>query len=109
MDFILNRLQRSQYDIFVDASTSWGIGGCCGIYYFAISWRQFRYLQVHVDIIARMELLAGLVAILCFEDLIRTKLVRLYTDNNNAYHWLRKSRTSDRQGTKFLALWELLK
>ena len=35
-DFILGKLQRSKYDVFVDASTSWGIGGCCGALYFMI-------------------------------------------------------------------------
>ena len=29
-DFILGRLPRAKYDIFFDASTTWGIGGCCG-------------------------------------------------------------------------------
>ena len=32
--FILNELPRSEYAIFVDASTEWGIGGCCGPAYF---------------------------------------------------------------------------
>ena len=35
-DFVSNRIPRAGYDIFVDASTSWGIGGCCGRFYFAI-------------------------------------------------------------------------
>ena len=35
-DYILGNLPRSKYDIFVDASTSWGIGGCCGALYFMI-------------------------------------------------------------------------
>ena len=34
MDFLLNRIPRHTDDIFVDASTSWGIGGCCGRFYF---------------------------------------------------------------------------
>ena len=35
--FILGKLPRSEFDIFVDASETWGIGGCCGIYYFKFS------------------------------------------------------------------------
>ena len=35
-DYILGNLPRSKYDIFVDASTSWGIGGCCGALYFMV-------------------------------------------------------------------------
>ena len=33
-DFILGQLPRCHSDVFVDASTEWGIGGHCGIYYF---------------------------------------------------------------------------
>ena len=36
MDFILKRIPQAHYNIFVDASTSWGVGGCCGRYFFAI-------------------------------------------------------------------------
>ena len=35
-DYVLDRLPRTEYDIFVDASTSWGIGGCCGRYFFSL-------------------------------------------------------------------------
>merc|ERR1712012_275843 len=42
-----------------------------------------------------MELLSALVSILCFEDQISRKLVRLHIDNENAYSWLKKSRSSD--------------
>ena len=34
MDFIVNRVPRHSDDIF-DASSSWGIGGCCGKLFFA--------------------------------------------------------------------------
>ena len=34
MDFILGRLPAAKSNIFADASTEWGIGGCCGEYYF---------------------------------------------------------------------------
>ena len=36
IDFILNRLPRSQSNIFVDASSFWGIRGCCGEDYFML-------------------------------------------------------------------------
>ena len=106
MDFLLDRLPRKQYDIFVDASTSWWIGGCCGKFYFKMSWTSLMRMRIQVDGVARMELLSALVSILCFEDLIARKLVRLYIDNENAYSWLKKSRSSNIQGTRFLAMWE---
>ena len=59
-----------------------------------------------MDIIARIELLACVVGILCFDDMIKHKIVRLHTDNDNAYHWLRKSRVSNLLGTRLLAVWE---
>ena len=36
MDFILDRIPRAASNIFVDASTSWGVGGCCGSRFFTI-------------------------------------------------------------------------
>ena len=36
-DFILGRLSRTNFDIFVDASEEYGIGGCCGNLYFKYS------------------------------------------------------------------------
>ena len=36
-DFILGRLPRTNFDIFVDASEEYGIGGCCGNLYFKFS------------------------------------------------------------------------
>ena len=74
-DFILDRLPRSRSDIFVDASSSWGIGGCMGEYYFTIPWEKLVWVKG--EIIARRELLACVIAILCFGDLIEGKLVRL--------------------------------
>ena len=32
-DFILDKLPRSD-DTFTDASSEWGVGGCCGHYYY---------------------------------------------------------------------------
>ena len=36
-DFMLDRLRRTEYNIFVDASSTWGIGGCCGARFFNMS------------------------------------------------------------------------
>ena len=36
-NFVLGKLQRCPDDIFVDASTEWGIGGVCGYQYFRFS------------------------------------------------------------------------
>ena len=85
----------------------WGIGGCLSENYFYIPWEKL--VQVEEEIIARKELFACLVAILCFGDLIEGKLVRLYTDNENAFHWLRKGRSANEVGTRYLAIWEYIK
>ena len=77
------------------------------MYYFYIPWEKL--VHVKGEIIARKELFACLVAILCFGDLMEGKLIRLYTDNDNAYHWLRKGRSSNEVGTRYLAIWEYIK
>ena len=74
-NFALDKLPLAQSNIFVDASTEWGIGGCCGEYYFQMPWCQLR--EVRHEIIARKELLAALIAIFCFGDVIAGKLVKL--------------------------------
>ena len=82
-DFILGNLPRTGYDIFVDASTEWGIGGCCGNQFFMYSWSQISTLGLQC--IARKELLAALVALQCFSLAITDNLVVLYTDNSNVH------------------------
>ena len=84
MDFILGRLPYATADVFVDASSMWGIGGVYGEYLFKIPWEKL--VQADQDIIARKELLACLVAVLCFGDLIEGKFVQLWTDNKNAFN-----------------------
>ena len=59
------------------------------------------------DIIARKELLACLIAVFCFRNLIVNRLVTLFTDNQNAAAWLAKGRSSNVVGNSFLAVWEL--
>ena len=104
MDFVLNRIPRTDFDIFVDASTSWGAGGCCGRYFFATPWTELE--EIPAEFIAQKELLACLLALFCFGHLFKGKYVKLHTDNDNTYHWLRKGRSVNETGTKFLAIWE---
>ena len=106
-DFVLGRLPRAPYDIFIDASTDWGIGGCCDNEYFMIPWTKLQAFEQ--DVIARKELLAALVALLCFSPSIKGQLVTLYTDNTNVRDWLAAGRSSKLKGLNYLALWELLK
>ena len=81
-DFILSRLPRAKDDIFFDASTTWGIGGCSGTLYFAIPWCEIDDSFKH-DIIVRKELLAALVALECFSRVTKGELATAFTDNSN--------------------------
>ena len=80
--YLTDALPRSKDDVFVDASSSWGIGGICGSAYFKYSWDELKIIQP--DIIARMELLACLVALTCFSNTLSGKIVRIYCDTENA-------------------------
>ena len=84
MDFALDGLPMAKSNIFVDASNTWGVGGCCGIFYFYIPWSELG--KARFEFIARKELLACLIAVFCFGDLIKGQLVRLHTDNDSVYH-----------------------
>ena len=79
MDFVLDNLPRSTHDIFVDASGTWGVGGCCGRDYFAAPWATL--VQFRADIIARQELLACLIGLFCFLKKLKGKIARIHTDN----------------------------
>ena len=103
----MGRLPRAPYDIFIDASTEWGVGGCCDNQYFMIPWTKLRVFE-H-EVIARKELLAALIALLCFSRSINGMLVTLYTDNTNVRDWLVAGRSAQIKGLNYLALWELLK
>ena len=61
------------------------------------------------QIIAQKELLAALIAIYCFGHVVGQKIVRLYSDNFSAVHWLVKARSANRLGNSYLACWELQK
>ena len=89
--------------IFVDASTSWGIGGVHGLEYFSFPHSDLQpfirrcpgwesYPQVPV---ARLELLAALVAIQLFAKRYPRHLVVLYSDNTNVVAWLTTRRPSN--------------
>ena len=106
-DFILSRLPVAKYNIFVDAASTWGIGGCYGSWYFKYSWEELKNFEV--DGIARQELLAALVALVCFAPAIKEKMIILWTDNSNVCNWLTKGRSSKLKGLRYLALWELEK
>ena len=71
-DFILGRLPQTNFNIFVDASEEWGIGGLCGNLYFKFPWSELPDF-VH-EFIARKELLSALVALHCFGHVIKGKL-----------------------------------
>ena len=100
-DFVLGKLPRCSHDIFVDASTEWGIGGCYGREFFLYPWRDL--MDFGADFIARKELLAGLVAVFTFRKRIEGRLVNLFSDNSSAVQWLKKSRTSNLVGNTYLA------
>ena len=80
--FVLNELPFSQNEIFVDASSSWGIGGFLGDSYFSIPngdleifsdlSRRYRTRGSSKDSpshrlhISYVELLAAMIGIICF-------------------------------------------
>ena len=72
-----------------------------------IQWTKLQVFEQ--DVIARKELLAALIALLCFSRSINGRLVTLYTDNTNVRDWLITGRSSKIKGLNYLALWELLK
>ena len=84
MDFVLNRLPKATSNIWVDASTSWGIGGCCGPLYFKVPWNKLN--QITTKTIAQKELLATIAALFTFNDKIRGSMAKLYTDNSNVFN-----------------------
>ena len=102
MDFVLNRLPEATSNIWVDASTTWGIGGCCGPLYFMIPWNKLN--QITTKTIAQKELLATIAAIYTFNDRIHGSITKLFTDNTNVFNYLRSSKSIS---LGLLAVWEL--
>ena len=101
--FLLNKLPAVSTPIFVDASTSWGIGGVHGSDFFSMSHHDLRtpiqtcpgwgtYPRVPI---ARLELLAAYVAVHLFARRYPGHYVILYTDNTNVVAWLGTRRSPD--------------
>ena len=121
---ILGNLERGEDTWFVDASTSWGIGGCAGYRYFMVEnenlWQIFALYQkcTHKNLmdiplprlpIAYIELIAALAGISVFSKYQQNKLIVLFTDNTDVVSWLRKGRCSAGLGFKLLAAIEFFK
>lgn len=122
--FILAQLERGKDEWFVDASTSWGIGGCAGKYYFLLenqklssffglfancNYKEKMEIPFQRLPIAYLELLAALVGFACFSTFQPNKIIRLNSDNTDVVAWLTKSRCSAGVGFKFLAAIEFYK
>ena len=122
--FILNQLPYATDEIFVDASSSWGIGGFQGDRYFLVPNIDIEVFQIlgrkyntqtsRRDSpqrlpIAYIELLAAMIGVVCFIPFCRNRIVRLNSDNTDAVAWLQKSRCSAGMGFRMLAVIELYK
>ena len=111
-------------EIFVDAASSWGIGGLYGENYFLFPRRDLvRFQEFFIECkdkvnlgiprrelpIAYLELLAAMVGVVCFSELCRGRIVRMNSDNTNAVTWLQKSRCPAGIGFRMLSVIELYK
>lgn len=89
--YILDRLPRARAPIFVDASTSVGLGGACGLDYYHMihanlmphirhcpGWESYPEVQI-----AWIELLAVFVALYLFGPRYPNQFIVLYSDNTN--------------------------
>ena len=100
-EYIMNRFPAVRTPIFVDASTSWGIGGFHGVEYFSVPHAQLKpYMQrcmgweAYPEVpIARLELLAAAVATQLFTPRYPGHIITLYTDNTNVQGWLSSRRS----------------
>ena len=122
--YILNELVCADDEWFVDASTSWGIGGCAGTQYFSLpndalfdlyasfaaeSHQGAKHVPSKRLPIAYIELLAALAALSIFSVSYPNKLIILNTDNTDVAAWLRKGRCSRGIGFKMLTAIEYFK
>ena len=120
----MGKLECGKNAWFVDASTSYGIGGCAGYSYFLVKNEELNeiFKLYHEDTqkelmniplkrlpIAYIELIAALVGISVFSGFHPNKLINLYTDNTDVVAWLRKGRCSAGLGFKLLAAIEFFK
>ena len=101
--FVLNELPFAREEIFVDASSSGGVGGFQGDNYFLIPNQDLEIFQkmdakYHDQVkklspprtipIAYWELLAAMVGVVCFIPSCSGQIVRLNSDNSDAVAWL---------------------
>ena len=56
-----------------------------------------------VDVVARKELLTCLVALYCFQSYVAGRIVTIFSANGNVVSWLKKGRSSNKLGMRFLA------
>ena len=80
-DFILGQLPRCHSDIFVDASTEWGIGGHCGVSFFLFPWTALSDFEA--DFVVEKELLACLISLFCFSSQAAGCIITQWTDNTS--------------------------
>ena len=101
--YIMNKYPAVSLPMFVDASTSWGFGGVHGYEYFSFphgdlqpficrspGWEAYPRVPV-----ARLELIAALVAVQLFAHRYPRHLIILYSDNSNVVAWLGTKRSPD--------------
>ena len=97
-DYVLNRLCRTKNNWFVDASTSWGIGGCAGCFYFSVPNKDlsnifslygacpergnFQIPEKRLPI-AYIELIAALVGFSVFSHKSPHTIISLFSDNTD--------------------------
>ena len=120
-NYILNKLERCRDEWFIDASTSWGIGGCSGNRYFIYPhealhdlYSIFHSFHTHNRMnaplpIAYIELLAVVVALSAFSNFTPNMLITLNSDNTDVVAWLRKGRCASGTGFKLLGSLEYFK
>ena len=97
-DYVLNRLSRSENNWFGDASTSWGIGGCAGGFYFSVPNKDLTTIfslygacpdKENFEIpekrlpIAYIELIAALVGFSVFSQRSPHTIISLFSDNTD--------------------------
>ena len=99
----MDRLPRARKPIFVDASSSVGLGGARGLDYYLMThadlaphirhcpgWESYPRVQI-----AWIELLAVFVALYLFGSNTPAHLIVLYSDNTNVVAWLGSRRSPD--------------
>ena len=123
-DYVLDQLPYAKEEIFVDAASSWGIGGLFGDRYFLFPNSELEIFQnvynrcklqsKKRDLpsllpIPYLELLAAVIAMVCFIPYCNKRIIRLNSDSTDAVAWLEKSRCRAGIGFRMLAVIELYK